>query len=54
MFCKTEDFINFFAFIANISGLKDSKMLFFDENNLFENTQIWKVSVVTLNIFLIL
>ena len=46
-------FIDSFVFIANIWGLENSKMLFFKWNDTFEQTQFWKVGVVTLKFYLV-
>ena len=47
-------FFNSFISFTNIWVLKDSKMLFFKQNNLFKQTQVWEVDVVSLKFHLLL
>ena len=46
-------FFNSFISFTNIWVLKDSKMLFFKQNNLFKQTQVWEVDVVSLKFHLL-
>ena len=51
MLCKIEFFFFFFVFICFIANNSEiSKMLFFEQNNAFNQTQFWKVGVVSFKI----